>query len=503
MTLPTYRHSDFSTHDACPFAYACRLLSRVLGSVFPGQDELNQDALADELGRYTSTDGAEWIIAHCASVASPLQNPITQTGVVFHQFAHAYGEHCKRENIRSDWERGATMAHGMACIDGQHWGSVAEIMTNWMQSWEYSPVPEGEDAEYIPLVTGGFETSQQLVLETFGRKVCYVWHPDYARLSADGTTLELWDWKSGMKTDTYKPEWPDTQLLRYAWGFKRLFRDVRHVRMEIRYVRPEHPHYNDPHVWERDLEDRPIDDSIITGPIEAIRARPEFPAHPGCWLCVYCEWVRDCPSGPEVQRMLDEVNEDPRAILAQHDQLGDVQDHVRARRSALKKALQWHVEQHGPIRVSDGDPETGQLATEYGGQRELRMTIDNMDAFLADATAKGHHVTDLLKVPDKAALAMRVGVADNPWADEGAVAGLSAELAAVYGVHDVGTPDDVIPQEYGGEPEAEAPRPVAGDAAAIMSKRIAAAVSEKKDEGRQAPAPPRTREYDKSLAEAL
>lgn len=387
-TLPTYRHSEFETFAACPYAYAADLHLRA----------------ADDLGLYLCPDGERWVRDRCGQAYPiPVANYVTDNGTAMHRFGHAYGLHCQREGRKSDWSTGQSIASGLA-------GRNLELLNCclfWMQQWEYD-IPE--ETGGIPLVAGGFETGQSVKVDAHGREAMYLWHPDYARLSADLKTVSVWDWKSGLSTDRYDPRFAPDQLLRYAWGFSRLYPTITTAELHLWHVNPHNPLSETPLHWTVDLTEPEQYAPLIVDPIIAITHMPEFPANPGCWLCGFCSWAHCCPATDEISRVLTQTPEDARTAWALREHAGNVADMISKRRAALKAQVDSWVATNGPLDLGDG--------TSYGPRAKSTVKVKSIKALLQEAQARERDVAWALQVNSKRRhdLAEYVGASD-PFAD--------------------------------------------------------------------------------------
>lgn len=429
--IPAYRHSDFNTFEACPFAYGSNLLHR----------HGDTDAM-----RAHAPVGGDWIAEHCGTVPIQTLNYVTELGTQFHRFAYAYGEHLRRENRRSDWARAEVMARGFACIDGDYNHRLYTVMRSWWEQWEYDPTEEGEEPAYTPLVHGSFESGQQCIMQAPGGQFRYVWHPDYARLSRNGKRLQVFDWKSGLRKVELDQRHPDPQLYRYLVGFTKLVPTIRMADLQLWFVNPDHPRCGDPVTWEVDLAEG-ADEECITGPVEAIRNTPEFSTNPGCWLCAFCDWVAHCPSGEAVTMLCRTEPEDVQQALAQVDESERLSNMLNSRRRVLREFCEKHVAQHGPVML--GVDETGQPLA-YGPRQELSVRV-KVAALIAEAHAKGQDVSPYLGIKDSHALAQAQGLSDPFADDDTALECIRLTLKTIYDVHPAGEPDDVLPETE--EPE--------------------------------------------------
>ena len=425
MTLPVFRHSDFERWEACAFAYGSTLLSRAVRECRRGGDP------RDVVARHTCDEGADYIVAHCGSAGVPRANRATSIGVQFHRFAHAYGAYCRRHNIRSDWPTGDRMAHGFARGSSR----LYEIMLLWMQCWEYSPA--GAENAGIPLVTGSFETGQRVEFDCGGRRISYVWHPDYARISDDLTHLTITDWKSGLSMGRIDPSRPAVQLQRYALGFSLLYPTLRTATLEVWFVNPDHPLFGSPVTWQRDLQDRPLERALVTGPAEAILQSPEFPASPGCWLCPFCEWAAHCPASDQVAMVCDCTPQDAATAWELRGSTYGLSNQLTAHRSALLQLVNAAVAQHGAIPVHT-DKQGNVLAEprNYGPRLATEAEVPSIRELLAEAAQRGRDVTGWLRIEGAEDLATYLGMED-PFSDNNE-AFESVRLAhrVVYDVHD-------------------------------------------------------------------
>jgi hypothetical protein len=362
--VPIYRHSHLEQFAACPFAFAADLACRVPSGC---------------LGSYLCPEGEAWVReATRDTYPVPADNYVTDIGVRFHRFAHAYGIHCQRKAVRTDWSAGDAIADGIA---GRN-RDLRDCMTYWMQSWEYDVPTDGGS---IPLVSGGFETGQAVELDANGHRVRYSWHPDYARLSADLKTIDLWDWKSGLSTDRYDPRYAPDQLLRYAWAFTRLFPTLQAANLHLQFVNPSNPLCETPLHWEADLSETAALEPLVTNPIAAIRATPEFRAEPGCWLCGFCDYAHCCPATGHVHKLLAVECDDARLALTLIEHADGLSSMLTQRRKLLRKIVNTWVEQNGPLDLGDG--------TEYGPTKETVAKVASTKAVLDEAASRDCDVT--------------------------------------------------------------------------------------------------------------
>jgi hypothetical protein len=399
--IPSYRHSAIASYAACPYAYAARL-------------HLES---RDDLSGYLCPEGETWVREHCAD-AYPIhaENYVTDVGVSFHRFAHAYGLHCQRAGVRSDWSAGDAIAAGIA---GRN-RDMLDCMTWWVQNWEYDPPEEGGS---IALVAGGFETRQAIDIDAGGRRVRYVWHPDYARISADLKHLEVWDWKSGLGTDRYDPRYAPDQLLRYAWAFSRVFPTLRSATAHLWFVNPHNAMNETPLAWEVDLAEPEALEHLVTNPIAAIHATPEFRAEPGCWLCAFCEWAHCCNADEEMHAVLSTDCDDAREALKLIERADGLSQLLTQRRKLLRKVAATCVSAHGPLDLGDG--------REYAQVSETVAKITSLKAFLEEAAERACDVTFALGLKSGTGaidLARYVGQPD-PFSDDDGTPWASINMA--------------------------------------------------------------------------
>lgn len=448
---PVFRHSHLETFAACPFAYGADLLFRV------GADGLSEyvcEAGADSIIDWFTTPG----VGACRPV--PTNEYATAKGTAFHRFAHAYGNALREHGVDADPELAATIARGFAYIDGEHSRSLEEMMVAWAQNWTFSPTGPSGAVGAIPLTTGGFETHQQVMLEVLGRQFAYQWHPDYAHVSEDLHDLLIADWKTGLRGPAYDARRPNEQLLRYAFAFGRLFSNkIKRARLELWFVNPDNPCYygleredgdSGPLVWEVDLQERPIEQGIITGPVEAIATCADFSPNPGCWLCGFCEWGHVCPCEGEIQALLDASLDTGEAAVAGMRMVDRLRAALTAKKRALKAVANKHVDMVGAIPTGGG--------ASYRSRVVLRAKVISTQRVLASAAEQGRSIEEMFGPKDTRALAEALSVS-SPFHDDGVVDGLRLELATEYGFFGDDAKDDEMPQGPDGEP---APEPDAG-----------------------------------------
>lgn len=367
-TLPTYRHSEFEAFAACPYSYAASLHHRT----------------EETLSLYLCPEGERWVRDRCEGKSPiPVENYVTDNGTTFHRFAHAYGLHCQREKRRSDWSTGEAIARGMAGRNLE----LLNCMMLWLQSWEYD-IPE--ETGGIPLVAGGFEVGQSVRVDAMGRECLYIWHPDYARLSADLKTVSVWDWKSGLSTSRFDPRYAPDQLLRYAWAFTRLFPTIRTAELHLWHVNPRNPLSETPLHWTVDLSETERYETLVVDPIVAIAHMPEFPTQPGCWLCGFCDWAHCCPATDEISRVLAQTAEDARTAWMLREHAGNVAGMITQRRKELLAQVDAWVAVNGPLDLGDGSV--------YGPVQKTSMKVKRVGDFIIEAQARERDVAWALQV---------------------------------------------------------------------------------------------------------
>jgi hypothetical protein len=385
--LPTYSHSGIERFTACPWSYAASLIADLSARATIGGLGVDGQILHDLLKRYLSEAGTDYALQECSGRPVALPSYVTEIGLSFHSWAHYYGAHLREVNKRSDWQWAQEAVEGFCYIDGKRNNDLAGMMTRWYQTWEYdATLPDEEGAApratYIPLVSGSFETGQQVAFTlTGGRRFLYTWHPDYARLSEDGKQLEIWDWKSGLRQEQFDPRRPPDQLRRYALAFTKLFPDIRHVRLYLLHVNPDHPQSDGPLKWELDLTEDEIPDSIITGPVAAMQACMEFPTKPGCWLCGFCEFRADCPDSEAVNNLVNRTPQDALEAYAMIEECEALRGKLTAKKAALEAIMDAQVEQRGPVPLGG--------VRFYGPQKTLKARIKNKQALHQEMLERG------------------------------------------------------------------------------------------------------------------
>jgi len=444
MPIPTYRHSQLETFEACPFHYGARLLC---------------DVGADGLDDYLCPAGRDSILEFWTAPGAPRPIPqarneyATAVGQAFHRFAHAYGHWCRENGISGDEGRAEAMAEGFSVIDGRFRRGLRSMMQGWAGVWRFPEIDTEGDGQQkgILLTKGSLEDDNHVVMESFNRKFRYRWHADYAWLNENGELL-IADWKSGMKGDDYDPRRPDRQLVRYALGFKRMFGPaIKKLRLQKWFVNPQNPCYmlagekhptgGGPLEWTMEEDDGALDWQIITGPIEAIRACPDFEPNPGCWLCGFCDYALACPS----IEIAHTISGTPPVTLSEARLVEKEVTHIRSALSAKMKAaravLNDHVEQHGPIAVSPG--------TEYGARMELTLAVTDAAALIESARAAGRPVEAMMSAKDGHSMALYLATDDDPFAVEEyiprSIGGVRWRLSKRFGEWPVGLGDDSLP----------------------------------------------------------
>lgn len=410
--IPSYRGSELDTFVACPFAYGSGLQHRLL------QDVTEAD-LADALGMYCCPEGVGYIAQKCGRVPFPARPWAREVGRRFHEFMHAYGLHLKREGLRTDWERARALAQTLCNVDGHTVPDLRTMMLAWSELWEFDPAEEGA----VELTAGSFEAGQAVRLPTSRGDIEYVFHPDYARLSQDLAVLDVWDWKSGLAAETYHPHFPNKQLLRYALGFCRMYPTIQLCLLHLHFVNPQHPLHEEPLTWQVDVANKPIEPSLITDVAETIRLTPEFPPQPG-WLCPFCDWVTACPAADQVHALCSPLPQDAREAYGRWQETYLLSALLNTARSALKKIVDIHVTNHGPLDIGDGQF--------YGPRAKLKASVPDMRAFLAEAAQKERDIAPFVGVKDATGLALILGM-DDPFAlDDSAMESVSVETAIVH-----------------------------------------------------------------------
>jgi hypothetical protein len=411
--IPTYRGSQLDNFQTCPFSFACGLLRQATKAC---QTDTEVEAY---LSAYCCPEGVHYILENCGSAPMPLMSRMTQIGIQFHAFAHAYGAHLKREGMVTDWQAADSIARGMATVDGKFVKSLHDTMTFWFQQFEANPAPitlsEGDTdlstsgALAIELATGSHERGHQTAFTVDGKPALYVMHPDFAKLSGDQTRLTIMDWKSGLRSETFDPDRPNVQLLRYAWAFARLFPTITEVELHLVFVNPQHPLSDEPLVWQRDLQDLEISDEIVTAPVAAISVAPEFRSSVGCWLCDgYCEWAMCCDESDAVQRVCAVTPETALAAYEAHGDTYRVSKMLSAKRGQLKHIFDAYVEQNGPLVV--GEQEDGTPLV-YGPRKQLVASVSDTARLVQELQAMDRpDLIRKLKLEDAKGFAQEAGV---------------------------------------------------------------------------------------------
>lgn len=378
---PTYRGSQLDSLATCPFNFACGLLRQA-------SKEHQTDAEVEAyLSAYCCPEGVRYIMDNCGASPMPLQSRMTAIGIQFHAFAHAYGTHLKRTGMATDWEEADRIARGMATVDGDFVKSLYDTCVFWFQQFEHNPqtflTREGD----VDLRSGSFEQGRQLAFKAGDRDCLYSMHPDFAKLSGDLTLLTIMDWKSGLRADVYDPDRPDKQLLRYAWAFSKLFPSIIEVEMHLVFTNPKHPLSDEPLVWVRDLQELAISDEIVTVPVAAIAAAPEFRPAVGCWLCDgYCEWALYCPEGDAVKMVCDLTPETALEAYQIHKETYRYSKVLTAKRAQLKRIVDAHVEQNGPLVVGEADDGT---PLTYGPHKVVAAEMPDVVATVVELQEMG------------------------------------------------------------------------------------------------------------------
>jgi len=405
--LPVFRHSDFETFAACPWAYGCNLVRMALA---PGADAMT-------LHPWVCEAGAEYLVRHC--VQEPIFSPnfLTTRGITFHAFARDYGAYCKRKGIRSDWAEAERLAMGRAVTEDNRLDNrLRQIMVGWAQVWEYDP--PGDEQAQIALVEGSFETGQAVAMQAPSGPFIYSWHPDYARLSRDGKRLSLYDWKAGVSAARFSPKRPPLQHQRYAIGFCDFFPGIKTVQAEVWFVNPDNPLSEEsPLTWEFGAGTDELDKNLVVGPVEAIRNCQEFAANPGCWLCGFCQWAHTCEMMSPVGAAVGSQPRDPEGLWILRQETYRLSSALTARRQLLTTELKRVVVGAGGPVVVGTDPKTG-APIEYGPIAETQARVANMSRFLAECAERGRDPGPLLAPKDAGALAAWAQVGDPFAADD-------------------------------------------------------------------------------------
>jgi hypothetical protein len=217
------------------------------------------------------------------------------------------------------------------------------------------------------------------------------------------------DWKSGLRSETYDPDRPNVQLLRYAWAFARLFPTITEVELHLVFVNPQHPLSEEPLVWVRDLQDLEISDEIVTAPVAAIRVAPEFRASVGCWLCDgYCEWVMCCPEGDAVRMVCDVKPETALEAYQMRNDTYRVSKVLSAKRKQLMHIVDAHVEQNGPLVVGEKADGTPLI---YGPRKVLVASVSDTAALVSELQAMERpDLIRKLKLDDAKGFAVEAGM---------------------------------------------------------------------------------------------
>jgi hypothetical protein len=194
--------------------------------------------------------------------------------------------------------------------------------------------------------------------------------------------------RSGLRADVYDPDRPDKQLLRYAWAFAQLWPTIREVEMHLFFVNPKHPLSDEPLVWVRDLQELAISDEIVTAPVAAIAAAPEFRPAVGCWLCDgYCEWCLYCDEGDAVAMVCDVSPETALEAYQLHEQTYTVSKMLNAKRAQLKRIFDAHVEQSGPLPLGKYDDQGRELT--YGPHKVVVAEMPDVVATVVELQEMG------------------------------------------------------------------------------------------------------------------
>ena len=454
MNLPIYRHSDFETAIACPWAYGARLLQRVSarhGTVYPQADPAIDARVTEDVLQYVSPAALANMAEHWrdkepgACQPFPVRNYVTQQGTQFHRFASAYGKYCLDREVRADWDYGRELAKGMAVVDAQYRPSLYDMMEAWLMGWEL----DLEIALYQHSTPFEAEWDVEFPLGNTER-IRYQWHPDCALLEDDGKLLTVVDYKTSHNPTAYSEGKPDPQLTRYAIAFHRAFPTIRKARLEKYWVNPENDAHAAPYVWMLDFQSEfpPDTREYITGPVRAISAAEELHCEPGCWLCPFCEWVLDCPGEQEVSRLLCEEPTEPRGLWDLLEALGAVSTYLNAKKKALRDRIRADVAANGPMVVeTDAD---GKATMVYKARKKLSTRITSMVAFWDSATEQGLAPGNLMQLKSGSTEFIRMNVAgeDVFGDDDVELDGIVFRYRQDWGVHPVNVPDDVVPVGY-------------------------------------------------------
>jgi hypothetical protein len=372
--IPTYRGSQLDAFATCPFAFGCNLKRAAYKAT---TTEAETEAY---LSAYCCPEGVQYIMENCGTAPMPLMSRMTQIGTQFHAFAFAYGTHLKREKLATDWEEADRIARGLATVDGSFVKGLYDTCVYWYQQFEHQ-VPTLSQGD-VDLCSGSFEQGRQAAFNVGDRECLYVMHPDFAKLSPDLTYLTIMDWKSGLRCETYDPDYPNKQLLRYAWAFAKLFPTIREVELHLVFTNPKHPLSEEPLVWVRDLQELAISDEIVTAPVSAIAASPEFKPAVGCWLCDgYCEWALYCDEADAVAHIMDVKPETALEAYQLREESYSVSKKLSAKRAQLKRIVDAHVAQNGPLAVGlseDGEPLL------YGPRKVVSAEVSDMAALVEE-----------------------------------------------------------------------------------------------------------------------
>jgi len=459
--IPVFRGSEIDTFSYCPYSYVASLVARV-----------GTDGLAD----YLCEAGRQWAMEHVPPACSPVpkQNWLTAQGLAFHRFAHAYGLACRERGLSTMPHLAEEMAVGFATIEGRVRNDLREMMVGFAHTWEY-PADQEEDADKsIPLTSGGFEQTERIKMQSASGEFYYSFHPDYAHLRGDLTAGEgdliICDWKSGLAADDYSPERPDPQLLRYAYAYSHMYYP-RRARMEKWWVNPENPAYHEsPFVWVRDLKEKPIDSSIISGPVEAIRRSPEFRPSAGKH-CGFCEFGHICPIATEVEGVVGRPLTEALQAFEALEEVRAMRGALSAKAKACRAVISGYLDEHGKIDLPDGSV--------YRRKSVLLATVNNWHEFVESCKQAAVNPWEHVEQKDKRALAELLDLlaeGNDPFANtenwqEGIkLEGVRLNLSIQDGVF--ASPDDeTIPEPYMDDATPLEGKPLPGNAAERLKQR--------------------------------
>ena len=195
--IPTYRGSQLDEFSTCPFKFGCGLLRLA---------NQQKEPVEDFLAAYCCPEGVQYILDHCSSIPMPLQSRMTQIGTQFHLFASSYGQHLKRTGRTTDWEEADRIAKGLSTVDGDFVKGLYDTCVFWFEQFEHNPDCFTVGECDVDLASGSFERGHQVTFKSGDRDCIYSMHPNFAKLSGDGTHLTVMDWKSGLRQDVYDPD---------------------------------------------------------------------------------------------------------------------------------------------------------------------------------------------------------------------------------------------------------------------------------------------------------